>query len=125
MSQEIATLQSSPRTREIDAPVCGSFATDVATFAAFDPRGFDYLKDKIEWWIDIEDKQGRYIIGPGKSAAALSITTAQNGINVTHTTSSLIITDAQTIADRQIQTTSRIGISKGTDKLWRFYYTPY
>jgi len=72
-----------------------------------------------------EKIEGHYIVGPGKSAAALSIRTEHNGIDVTQSSSPLIIGYANSVAEKDVQITPRIGITKNTEKLWRFYYSPY
>lgn len=56
--------------------------------------------------------------GPGKLSQALQITTADNFIDVTKNGSLYIVDDNIQIAD--VIRTSRIGITVGTDKQWRF-----
>ena len=68
------------------------------------------------------DEYPQRIDGPGRSAKALHITKADTGLNVMYEDSSLIILDAPTIPDEIITITPRIGISKSTEALWRFYY---
>lgn len=58
--------------------------------------------------------------GPGKLAQAFNITLDDRGIDVTNILSTLVIEDAPEIADHHVKATSRIGISRATDKLWRF-----
>jgi len=53
-SSEIATLQAYPRSKEVNELVYGTFATDIATFVAFDPEAFNHLKDKTEWWLEYD-----------------------------------------------------------------------
>ncbi len=56
--------------------------------------------------------------GPGKLAQALQITTADSSIDVTKDGSLYIVDDNIQITD--VIATSRIGITVGTDKQWRF-----
>ncbi len=58
--------------------------------------------------------------GPGKLAQALHITKALYGIDLTQK-GELYIVDGQTIPEKDICAAPRIGISKATDVLWRFY----
>ena len=58
--------------------------------------------------------------GPGKLAQALHITKALYGTDLTKK-GELFIADAPKIASGDICAVPRIGISKATDKLWRFY----
>jgi DNA-3-methyladenine glycosylase len=69
-----------------------------------------------------DQKTQNLICGPGRSTKALSITTHHNGIDVTQGDSELIIGFAPRVPDSLVQITPRIGISKGIDKPWRFYY---
>ena len=64
------------------------------------------------------------IDGPGRTAKALSITTQHIGIDVTDTSSQLVVYDGSAVAATQVAITPRIGLSKGTNKLWRYVYTP-
>lgn len=58
-----------------------------------------------------------YLNGPGKICKFLGISKQEYGLNLlTH--ESVYIAEGVTYSD--IQTTSRIGIKKSTDKLWRF-----
>ncbi len=63
--------------------------------------------------------------GPGKLTQALGITLAENNTDITQS-STLFITEQQTdnLNPSDILKTPRIGISKTTEKLWRFYYHP-
>lgn len=56
--------------------------------------------------------------GPGRSAKVLSITDEHAGVDVTSPLSVLCVYDSAPIID--IEITPRIGISRGTHKLWRF-----
>ncbi|HEB41778.1 MAG TPA: DNA-3-methyladenine glycosylase [Candidatus Dependentiae bacterium] len=57
--------------------------------------------------------------GPGKLAQALQITTVHNFIDVTKN-GSLFIVDKDIHLSRDIIATTRIGITVGSDKQWRF-----
>lgn len=60
--------------------------------------------------------------GPGKICQALDITRAQNGIDITDPASEIIVIDKDVkISEKEIMTGPRVGISKATDKLLRFY----
>jgi len=56
--------------------------------------------------------------GPGKFCKAFNLTRKQNGIDLTGTELYLIDRDLSPIS---VQTSARIGIRKGVDKLWRFF----
>jgi DNA-3-methyladenine glycosylase len=56
--------------------------------------------------------------GPAKFCKAFGITTAENGLPVA---GDFAIYDAPDIEASQIGTSSRIGITKGLDKEWRFF----
>ncbi|USN57863.1 MAG: DNA-3-methyladenine glycosylase [Candidatus Peribacteria bacterium] len=58
--------------------------------------------------------------GPGKLCIALGITKEQNGANLC-TKDSKIYLEERGYHFSEIVTTSRIGISKGQEKMWRFY----
>jgi DNA-3-methyladenine glycosylase len=58
--------------------------------------------------------------GPGKLTQALDITMKHQGIDLTDPKSDIIICDGPKIDASYIQATTRIGISKGKDSLWRF-----
>lgn len=81
----------------------------------------------IYQYSDTKTRQnGTIFDGPGKLAKSLSITTEHIGLNVTHSKSELIISDANIIPDSQVQITPRIGITRGIDNLWRFrIQTPF
>lgn len=57
--------------------------------------------------------------GPGKLTKALSIDSRHNGLDLT-VGGELYIEEGQSIKDRDIVATGRIGISEGIDRLWRF-----
>ncbi|MEM4611990.1 MAG: DNA-3-methyladenine glycosylase [Candidatus Nitrosocaldus sp.] len=57
--------------------------------------------------------------GPGKLTQALSIDSRHNGLDLT-VGGELYIEEGKSISDRDIVATGRIGISEGTDRLWRF-----
>jgi len=57
--------------------------------------------------------------GPGKLTQALKITSALNGVDMTDSTSELYIESGKKKPD-QIIATPRIGITRATDKEWRF-----
>jgi DNA-3-methyladenine glycosylase len=60
--------------------------------------------------------------GPGRVCAALGLSLAENGIPLTG--EALWLDDEPTLApDAQIATSTRIGISIGTDLPWRWYLT--
>ena len=60
------------------------------------------------------------IDGPGRATKALSITTDHIGIDVSNPASPFIVLDDKPLSGERVVITPRIGISKGTDKLWRF-----
>lgn len=62
----------------------------------------------------IDDKK---LNGPGKLCRYLGITKEQNGADLTRNKSFFV---EETNLHPPFETTPRIGISKGTDKLWRF-----
>lgn len=67
------------------------------------------------------EANGRFknpIIGPGRVTKSLSINLAHNGIDVTQETSLVSIHQGLEIAD--LITNTRIGISKATDRPWRY-----
>lgn len=57
--------------------------------------------------------------GPGKLTQALAIDRSFNGIDITKK-NDLYVIDAPLIPKNEIGATSRIGITNGQDKLWRF-----
>jgi DNA-3-methyladenine glycosylase len=59
--------------------------------------------------------------GPGKLTQAFGITRTYSGINVTDKESGLYVLEDRVIGLRDIVTTTRIGISKSQEKLYRFY----
>lgn len=59
--------------------------------------------------------------GPAKLCQALQIDRSLNGHNLT--TSPLYITSQPPVAPSKITQTTRVGISKDTHRLWRFYVT--
>lgn len=58
--------------------------------------------------------------GPGKLCRAFGITLAQNKIDVT--TSDILYVEDQGKKPKKIHKSTRIGIKKATELLWRFYY---
>lgn len=59
--------------------------------------------------------------GPAKLTKAMHITRGENGLDLTNEESGLWIEENQEIAEENIVTTTRIGISQATDYPWRFY----
>ncbi|HYH74816.1 MAG TPA: DNA-3-methyladenine glycosylase [Candidatus Saccharimonadales bacterium] len=59
--------------------------------------------------------------GPGKACQALGITKEQNGHDLRHAPVRLVVQPA--LPPDAITQTTRIGISKDTDRPWRFYQT--
>ena len=57
--------------------------------------------------------------GPGKLCMAFGLDKSQNGVDLYN--SELRIAEGETIAESEIATTTRIGISAGKDFPWRFY----
>jgi DNA-3-methyladenine glycosylase len=57
--------------------------------------------------------------GPAKFCEAFGISTKENGIDLLN--SEIIITDGVTIPGKSISCSSRIGISAGLEKKWRFF----
>ncbi|MHB1048911.1 MAG: DNA-3-methyladenine glycosylase [Bacteroidota bacterium] len=69
---------------------------------------------------NIDDRSLKTISnGPAKCAGALGLTTRESGIDLTK--SEIFITGGTSISRSQIVAATRIGISVGQDKLWRFY----
>lgn len=65
----------------------------------------------------VDDRPARHLNGPGKLCRDWGITLVDNGRDAI--TDALIgLYDAPAFSD--VSTTPRIGISKGTDKMWRF-----
>jgi DNA-3-methyladenine glycosylase len=71
---------------------------------------------------DIMSKMRRYsnnlTIGPGRVTEAMSITQVHNGLDITQETSGISIYRGLDIDD--VITSARIGISRATDKPWRY-----
>jgi DNA-3-methyladenine glycosylase len=65
--------------------------------------------------LKLEDKE---LDGPGKICKHLGITRQDDGLSL-HKFDHVMITEGISVQD--IKATPRIGISKATDKLWRFY----
>ena len=63
---------------------------------------------------------GREASGPGKLCNYLMITKNENNIDFC-IKNSLWLEHCKNISEEEIMTTSRIGISKGVDYLWRYY----
>lgn len=59
--------------------------------------------------------------GPGKLCRAMNITKDLNEVNVCSPNSPLIVCEGKNIDEKQIVTTTRIGIKNGVDFPWRFY----
>ena len=60
--------------------------------------------------------------GPGKLCKTLHITKAQhNHIDMTHPDSEIMICPGQMTPEKNVMTTTRIGISQAQDYPWRFY----
>jgi DNA-3-methyladenine glycosylase len=66
-------------------------------------------------WLD--NMQGKHLDGPGKLCKYMEITTAHNKLDITNSDEFFI---RDTDLKLNFKATSRIGISKGMDKLWRF-----
>jgi len=65
-----------------------------------------------------EAKNGKYTNGPGKLCKALGLTREKNGLDLTGNSLYLENRDYNV---KRIEKTPRIGIKKGTKRLWRFY----
>jgi DNA-3-methyladenine glycosylase len=66
------------------------------------------------------------LIGPGRLCRDLNISkAAHNGINLCDATSPLHLLKHKNKLDITVKATPRIGISKATDRLWRFIDTDY
>lgn len=63
----------------------------------------------------------RLTSGPGKLTRALGVDKAMDGIDLTNADGSLFLAHGEAIADANVVTTTRIGITKGADLPWRFY----
>ncbi len=61
--------------------------------------------------------------GPGRLTKTLNITKAHNEISMIKPDSPLLLVQDKPVAEDQITTTTRIGITKATDYPWRFYIT--
>jgi len=59
--------------------------------------------------------------GPGKLTKALQIGREHNGVDLTTSSSSLIVVKPLEFERFQITRTTRIGVKVATDRLWRFY----
>ncbi|MDA4129991.1 MAG: DNA-3-methyladenine glycosylase, partial [Thaumarchaeota archaeon] len=57
--------------------------------------------------------------GPGKLCQALSINSKSNGIDLTATRSKIRVLDNR--ESPKVKTSARIGITRATEKMWRFY----
>lgn len=81
--------------------------------------GLDYMRKQRN---NIRDTE--LTNGPGKLGQALSITKELNGIDITQSRSLLLVTDGYIIDQVDIKVTPRIGLSVGTETLWRFMLSP-
>lgn len=76
---------------------------------------------------DIMNKNRKYFknltTGPGRITEAMSITLADNGLDVTKETSHISIHHGLDIAD--FTTSTRIGVSKAMDRPWRYTATRF
>jgi DNA-3-methyladenine glycosylase len=64
---------------------------------------------------------GEGLDGPGKICREWQIDQSLNGLNLLDPASVLWLSKPEGIARHEIAVSPRIGISKATDKLWRFY----
>ena len=62
-------------------------------------------------------------IGPGRTTEAMSITLADNGLDVTKETSTISIHNGLDIVD--FSTSTRIGVSRAIDRPWRYTATRF
>jgi DNA-3-methyladenine glycosylase len=69
-------------------------------------------------------KGSSFITGPGNVAKSLAIDLRHGGIDVTHSSSEIVLYDAMDVHPHEIQCTPRIGISQAQEKLWRFLWVP-
>lgn len=65
--------------------------------------------------------KGNALKGPGIVTKALHVDRSQNDIDVTNPHSAIYITEGEHIKPESIVVTERIGISRATEKPWRFY----
>ena len=59
--------------------------------------------------------------GPGRLTRAYSINQASEGADLCDAQSAVYLADGAPVADLEVVTTTRIGITKGADLLWRWY----
>ena len=78
-------------------------------------EGIEYMKERRR-----VDNLYNLTNGPGKVTQAMAITKNERGIDVTQS-SSLYILSRPAIDPRNIKSGPRIGISKATEKKWRFW----
>ena len=89
-------------------------STGAVLIRALEPlTGIDIMKSRRKN-TDVRDLTN----GPGKLCTALGITKELNGTEVNTT---IRVCTGRALDDAQIDTSSRIGITKGTDLDWRFF----
>ncbi len=76
-------------------------------------EGLDIMKDRYQ-------EKGNNLLtnGPGKICKAFGLTREQNGLDLTGCT---LYLEDRGYKPENIKRSTRIGIKKGTDKMWRFY----
>ncbi len=76
--------------------------------------------------LDEESARKARIIGagPGRLARALLLNKSFNGMDLTNRDSPVFIAEGDPVPDRDVVTTTRIGITKAADFPWRYYVSP-
>lgn len=69
--------------------------------------------------------QGSCLIsGPGNITKSLALNRSHNSIDVTNSSSEIVIYNSDALPAHEIRSTPRIGISRAKEKLWRFLWVP-
>jgi DNA-3-methyladenine glycosylase len=119
-----------------DDPACHAFRGRTKRSAIlFGPAGFAYVyfiygmyhclnavteQDGVAGAVLIRAVQGANLNGPGKLCRGLDIDLSHNGVALFDASSAIYLAPGQNLAKREILATTRIGISKAQDRLWRY-----